>query len=188
MRPRLASAALLAVLAGPPAAQDEETARLDAFPVRVAEVRRSAIEDGLSLVGSLKARDEATSSRASTAARREPRQGGRLDPEGPGRRARAKGRGRREVPSPRPCPPRSTASSGGSTWTAAPRSAQHAGRLVVDVRSMRARPTCRERYGTREAGPGREGGGGGLPGKSSAASSRRRARWWTPRPAARPSR
>jgi multidrug efflux pump subunit AcrA (membrane-fusion protein) len=38
----------------------EEAAKLDAFPVRTARVARSDIEDSLSVVGSLKARDEAT--------------------------------------------------------------------------------------------------------------------------------
>ncbi len=38
----------------------EEAAKLDAFPVRVAAVERHDVEDALSVVGSLKARDEAT--------------------------------------------------------------------------------------------------------------------------------
>ncbi|MFI5360893.1 MAG: efflux RND transporter periplasmic adaptor subunit [Elusimicrobiota bacterium] len=59
MRLRLAPAVLI-LAAAACGRKTEETAKLDAFPVRVAAVRRADIEDGLSVVGSLKARDEAT--------------------------------------------------------------------------------------------------------------------------------
>ncbi len=42
------------------ARKTENAARLDSFPVRVAVVRRGAVEDALTVVGSLRARDEAT--------------------------------------------------------------------------------------------------------------------------------
>jgi membrane fusion protein (multidrug efflux system) len=58
---RLSFAALiLAALAAGCGHKKEETAKLDAFPVRTAVVARQDVEDALSVVGSLKARDEAT--------------------------------------------------------------------------------------------------------------------------------
>lgn len=61
MSRRLAPAVVVLALAAAACGRKaEETAKLDAFPVRVAEVRRGDIEDVLTVVGSLKARDEAT--------------------------------------------------------------------------------------------------------------------------------
>lgn len=51
---------ILAALAAGCGRKSEEAAKLDAFPVRVAVVARGGVEDALSVVGSLKARDEAT--------------------------------------------------------------------------------------------------------------------------------
>jgi len=61
MRSRLAPAVLILALAAAACGRkSEEAAKLDAFPVRVAAVRRADIEDVLTVVGSLKALDEAT--------------------------------------------------------------------------------------------------------------------------------
>jgi multidrug efflux pump subunit AcrA (membrane-fusion protein) len=57
---RITPAVLIAVLAAACGHKTEETAKLDAFPVRVAPASRSDVEDVLTVVGSLKARDEAT--------------------------------------------------------------------------------------------------------------------------------
>jgi multidrug efflux pump subunit AcrA (membrane-fusion protein) len=51
---------ILALAAAACGRKAEEAAKLDAFPVRVAAVRRADVEDVLTVVGSLKARDEAT--------------------------------------------------------------------------------------------------------------------------------
>ncbi len=51
---------LIALAAAACGRKPEAAARLDAFPVRVETARRGDIEDVLSVVGSLKARDEAT--------------------------------------------------------------------------------------------------------------------------------
>ncbi len=51
---------LIALAAAACGRKPEAAARLDAFPVRVEPARRGDIEDVLSVVGSLKARDEAT--------------------------------------------------------------------------------------------------------------------------------
>lgn len=59
---RLSAALILAGLLSAAACgrKTEQAAKLDAFPVRVADVRRGDVEDVLTVVGSLKARDEAT--------------------------------------------------------------------------------------------------------------------------------
>ncbi len=54
------SVLLIALAAAACGRKPEAAARLDAFPVRVEPARRGDIEDVLSVVGSLKARDEAT--------------------------------------------------------------------------------------------------------------------------------
>jgi len=51
---------ILAALAAGCGRKSEEAAKLDAFPVRTVVVARGGVEDALSVVGSLKARDEAT--------------------------------------------------------------------------------------------------------------------------------
>lgn len=58
-RPVLAVLTFAALAAGC-GRKAEEAAKLDAFPVRVAAVTRKDVEDVLTIVGSLKARDEAT--------------------------------------------------------------------------------------------------------------------------------
>ena len=60
MSPRLLACAVLtlAVLSGC-GRKTEEAARLDSFPVRTAVVARGDVEDALSVVGSMRARDEA---------------------------------------------------------------------------------------------------------------------------------
>jgi multidrug efflux pump subunit AcrA (membrane-fusion protein) len=57
---RLAPAVLVLAALTACGRKAEEAAKLDAFPVRVAAVSRQDVEDALSVVGSLKARDEAT--------------------------------------------------------------------------------------------------------------------------------
>ena len=59
-RRSLAPVLILALAAAACGRKKDEAAKLDAFPVRVAAARRSDVEDVLTVVGSLKARDEAT--------------------------------------------------------------------------------------------------------------------------------
>ena len=57
---RYAPAVLLLAALAACGRKTEEAAKLDAFPVRTATASRQDVEDALSVVGSLKARDEAT--------------------------------------------------------------------------------------------------------------------------------